>query len=478
MALRQLIISRDLTNLRAELAALDTEVEEITVRRNAWSEREARAVEAFREINENTPEEERAAFDAESAEIETERLAIEADENKNSARRSEINTKISELESELEELNKRAEKPKSATANNGNTTVITERGSNNMNENRMHIREICANDEVRTFLTNFREMKTRGVKNADYTIPTVMLPLIREATERSSKLLKHVNHERISGEGTQNILGAVPEAVWTDTLGKINEVDFAFNQIRTGGSKLGAYIAVPNPYLEDSDEDLAGIVIDYLGQSNGYALDKAIIYGTGSNMPVGIMTRLAASTQPTWWQNRMPEFKAINTTHIGKISATSVEGAKFYKEIMKVLGRAKAKFSGMKGNKFWAMSEDTYLTLQSELLSFNASGAIVSAASQTMPIIGGAVEFLDFIPSGTIVGGHGSQYKLVERSGIKVGQSEHAQYIEDNTVFKSTSRWDGIPVSGEGFAAFSLTTTAPEATTKFAEDKANAEAGE
>lgn len=474
MALRQLIISRDLTNLRGELAALDTADQEISARRTAWNEREARAVEAFREINENTPEEERAAFDTESAEIETTRLAIEADESRNSERRNEINTRIGELEAELEELNKRAAMSASASKNNGNTTANTERGSNNMNENRMHIREICANDEVRTFLSNFREMKTRGVKNAAYTIPTLMLPLIREATERSSKLLKHVNHERISGEGTQNILGTVPEAVWTDTLGKINEIDFGFNQIRTGGSKLGAYVAVPNPYLEDSDEDLAGIVIDYLGQSNGYALDKAIIYGTGANMPVGIMTRLAAETQPTWWQNRMPEFKALNTTHIGKISATTVEGVKFYKELMKVLGLAKAKFSGIRGNKFWAMSEDTYLTLQSELLSFNAAGAIVSGASQTMPIIGGAVEFLDFIPTGTIVGGHGSQYKLVERAGIKIGHSEHAQYIEDNTVFKATSRWDGIPVSGEGFAAFSLTTTAPAATTTFAEDKANA----
>ena len=470
MALRQLIISQRITALRAERAALETAAAELVNRRNAWEARESAAVAAFAELNENSTEEERAAFDTEAAEVEAERQALEADETANSTRSGEIDHEIEELENELETLNARAKKPPQTTRTNHNTI---EGGRNTMNEFETRVHQICNNDEVRTFITNFRDLKTRGVKNVEYTVPTIMLPLIREATERSSKLLKHVNHERLGGEGTQNILGDVPEAVWTETVAKLNEIEIGMNQIKTGGSKLGAYIAVPNPYIEDSDEDLTAIIINYLGQSNGYGLDKAMIYGTGVNMPVGIMTRLAASTKPTWWQNRMPEFKALNTTHIGHLSAANVEGVKLYKEVTKVLGLAKAKYTAAKGDKFWAMSEDTYFTLQTELLGINAAGAIVSSANTTMPVIGGAVEFLDFIPSGTIIGGHGTQYRLVERAGIKVGSSEHAQYIEDNTVFKATSRWDGIPVAGEGFAAFSLTTSNPAATIAFAEDKAN-----
>lgn len=470
MALRQLIISQRITALRAERAALENAAAELVNRRNAWEARESAAVAAFTELNENSTEEERAAFDTEAAEVEAERQALEADETANSTRSGEIDHEIEELENELETLNTRAKNPPQTTRTNHNTI---EGGRNTMNEFETRVHQICNNDEVRTFITNFRDLKTRGVKNVEYTVPTIMLPLIREATERSSKLLKHVNHERLAGEGTQNILGDVPEAVWTETVAKLNEIEIGLNQIKTGGSKLGAYIAVPNPYIEDSDEDLAAIIINYLGQSNGYGLDKAIIYGTGANMPVGIMTRLAASAQPTWWQNRMPAFKPLNTTHIGHLSAANLEGVKLYKEVMKVLGLAKAKYTAAKGNKFWAMSEDTYFTLQTELLGVNAAGAIVSSANNTMPVIGGAVEFLDFIPSGTIIGGHGTQYRLVERAGIKVGSSEHAQYIEDNTVFKATSRWDGIPVAGEGFAAFSLTTSNPAATIAFAEDKAN-----
>lgn len=480
MALRQLLIARRLGELRTELSELQTARSEIDNRRNAWMEREARAVTALGEINENTLEEERAAFEAEAAEIETEDAAIRADEEANDTRQNEINTEITRLEGELEELNNRAKPPKPATPPalpDENTITVNERGNKNM-ELRARVREIIANDETRNFINSVRTDHERGVKGVAYTIPTVMLPLIREMTERYSKLLKHVNRQTIKGEAKQNILAAAPEAVWTETTGKINEVDLSISQVLMDGSKLGAYVSIPNPYLEDSDENLTAIIVDYLGQSNGYALDKAIIYGNGKNMPVGIMTRLGAASSPTWWQTNMPVFTALNTTHIGKLSAASVTGAELFKEMMKVLGNAKQKYTGGIGDKFWAMSEDTYMQLQSELLSINAAGAVVTGAQMTMPIIGGAVETLDFVPSGTIIGGYGNQYLLVERAGIKIESSAHVQFLDDNTVLKSTSRWDGIPVAGEGFAAYSLNTTAPETTITFAEDKANAAAAE
>ena len=473
MALRQLIITQRMNTLRAERTALESAADELKNRRTAWEARESAAEAAFRELDENSTDEERAAFDAEAAEVESERIALETDETANAARASEIDAELGTLEAELDELNRRAKQTAKSVQKNMNSINNTERGNTTMSDYRMRVRELCANDEVRTFLGDFRAIKTRGVKNANYTIPTVMLPLIREATERSSKLLRHVNHQRVGGEGTQNVLAGVPEAIWTDTVGKLNEVEFEFNQIQTGGSKLGAYVAVPNAYLEDSDENLAGIVIDYLGQANGFGLDKAILYGTGTNMPVGIMTRLGANSQPAWWQTKMPTFTDLSTKNIGKLSAASVTGIKLFQEMMAVLGMAKEKYTGGNGDKFWAMSEDTYIALQSALLSINASGAIVTGAARTLPVIGGTVEFLDFIPSGTIIGGYGTQYLLAERAGIRIGESEHAMFIEDNTVFKATSRWDGIPVSGEGFAAFSINTTAVTTTSTFAEDKAN-----
>ncbi len=474
MALRQLIITQRMAALRQERENLVAAMEELRNRRTAWEERESRAEAAFRELNENSTEEERAAFDTEAGEIEAERVALEADETANSTRTGEIDNELGELETELEKLNERSKpkkKPVSAPVNHN------ERGVHTMNEFETRVHQMVQNsEEVRTFLGNLRAARagnSGSISGVELTIPAVMLPTIREATDRNSVLVKHVNRQRVAGEGSMSILGAVPEAIWTETVGKINEVMFSINQVRVGGSKLGAFISVPNPWLEDSDENLAAIVIDYLGQANGYALDKAILYGTGANMPVGIMTRLAAASQPTWWQNTAPEFTNLSATNVGKASGAGIEGVDLFKEIFAVLGKPKAKYTGGTGSKFWAMNESTYAALQSALMSINASGAVVTGAARTMPVIGGAVEFLDFIPDGDIIGGVGGQYVLAERAGLQISRSEHVKFLDDHTVFKSTSRWDGRPVAGEGFAAFNINGAAVTTSVEFAEDIAN-----
>ena len=477
MALRQLLIARQLTELRAQKDELGKAIAEVEAKRAAWTERESRAEAALAEMTDETTAEERAAFDAECAEIEAEDKAITVEEEANTTRAAELEEKISALEAEEKELREKAEaareqKPAEAPAENNNARGGVEimNFADERARRAAEIREICRNDEVRNFLGVIREK--RAVSGTQYTIPKVMLPLVVEAISRNSKLLKHVNYDDISGEGLVNVLAAAPEAVWTATTGKINEVALTVNQIQTAGSKLGSFVPVPNPYLEDSAEDLAGIVIDQLGQGNGYALDKAILYGTGSNMPVGIATRLAATQAPAWWQASMPAFTALNASHIGKASTASVKGVDLYREAVGVLGLAEQKHLG-KGGLFWAMSQGTFTKLKQELISINAVGAVVTGADMVMPVLGGAVELLDFVPAGNIIGGWGQDYKLIRRRGIQIAVSEHAQFVEDNTLYKCTSRWDGMPIAGEAFAIFSLTTTAAATSVTFAADTAN-----
>lgn len=474
MALRQLLLTREMDTLNAEQAALMSAMSEIEARRSTWRERESRAEAALAEMSAETTAEEREAFDAECDEIQAEDTAIAADEEANQARQGEIAGRLEEIRTELEELEKRAKPSKNNPVRTIKTTTTTEReGHTNMNV-RERIHAAMESDNARTFMEGVREiMQGRGVKGASHLVPTEFLPILREIITENSALMKYVNVVQLKGDGKQPILGAPPEAVWTEACGKINEIELTASQIIVGGNKVAAFVPVPNSYLDD-DEDLAFIVLDHVGQSLAYAVDKAILYGTGKGMPVGIMTRLGASTKPAWWQDNGPEFTNLSGTHIGKTSAASVTGAALFKEMAKVLGRAKAKRRS-RGKKFWAMNGTTWMNLQTELLGFNASGAIVSGVQMQMPIIGGDVVILDdIIEDGVVVGGHGSQYLLSEREGMDIGSSEHAMYIEDNTVFRGKARYDGMPVAGEGFAAFSLTTTAPQTNKTFAEDKANA----
>ena len=133
---------------------------------------------------------------------------------------------------------------------------------------------------------------------------------------------------------------------------------------------------------------------------------------------------------------------------------------------------AKGKYS--RGEKVWVMNETTYTQLKATMMSVSSAGAVVSAINGTLPVIGGIVEVLDFIPDDVIIGGYFDLYLLAERAGNQFAQSEHVFFLEDRTAFKGTARYDGQPVIPEAFIVIGLEGTTPAANSvAFAPDEAN-----
>ena len=158
-----------------------------------------------------------------------------------------------------------------------------------------------------------------------------MLSLIRENISKYSKLISKVNLVSVPGTSRQNIMGTIPEAVWTEMCAKLNELDLSFMGVEIDGYKVGGFIPVCNAVLEDSDENLATIIIDALGQAIGYALDKAIVFGTGTKMPVGIFTRLAQEADPSDPRTTIP-WVDLHTSTIVKIAQPKDRCLIFFKE--------------------------------------------------------------------------------------------------------------------------------------------------
>ena len=121
------------------------------------------------------------------------------------------------------------------------------------------------------------------------------------------------------------------------------------------------------------------------------------------------------------------------------------------------------------------MNQKTFTKLQVEAMSINASGAIVSGMGNTMPIVGGSIELLDFMPDNVMVVGYFEDYLMAERAGAKFAESEHVRFLKDQLVYKATARYDGKPVIAEAFAAIGISNTSVSAgAVKFAQDTANA----
>jgi hypothetical protein len=119
------------------------------------------------------------------------------------------------------------------------------------------------------------------------------------------------------------------------------------------------------------------------------------------------------------------------------------------------------------------MNETTYTELMANTVAVTAAGTLVSGVVDRMPVVGGIIEVLNFIPDNVIVGGYFDLYTLAERAGAKFATSEHVRFLQDQTVMKGTARYDGQPVIAEGFVAIGLNGVTPTAAMTFAADSAN-----
>ena len=456
MALKVLMLRKKLDEANKKLSALRSKEDEFTKR----EEELATAIEEA-----ETEEEQKTVEDA-VAEFETERAQNTTDISALTETIAQIEADIATEEARQDTTPKEEER-KEVKPMNTRSKIFAKL---NM-EQRAAMFE---RQDVKDFLARAREAITnkRAITNAGLLIPKVFIGLLRENIEDYSKLYKHVFVRPVNGTAREVVMGTIPEGVWTEMCATLNELSLGFNDVEVDGYKIGGFFAICNATLEDSDIELAGEILTALAQAIGLALDKAILYGTGTKMPLGVVTRLAQTEEPANYSETERAWADLHTSNIISISTANTEGIKLFKNIIIASGAAKGKYA--RGEKVWCMNETTRTRLLAEGLSINAAGAIVSGMNGTMPVVGGVAEVLSFIPDNVIIGGYFELYLLAERAGTSLAQSEHVRFIQDQTVFKGTARYDGKPVIAEGFVAIGINGVTPTAAMTFASDTANA----
>ena len=469
--LKTLMLRKRLDDAKKALAAL----------REKDADFQKRQEELEGAIEEAQTEEEKSAVEEEVEKFDAEKKAHEEE-------KADLEQSVEDLEGELADA-EAEDAAKSAAAE-----AEAERGAEAGSEKREAIRlnararrlfgkmersevnNMMQREDVKAYLENVRECikNKRAVTNAGLTIPEVMLDLLRENIMNYSKLYRHVNVQPVSGDARQPIMGTIPEAIWTECCANLNELDIGFAGVEVDCYKVGGYFKVCNATLEDSDIDLAAALLEAIGQAIGFALDKAILYGQNTaatlKMPEGIVSRLVQTSQPASYPPTARPWEDLHTSNVITI-ANTYTGVDLFAQIVLASGAAKGKYS--RGEKVWVMNETTYTFLKAQAMSVNAAGAVVSGIEGTMPVVGGIVEVLDFIPDYVIIGGYLDLYTLAERAGTRFAESEHVAFLSDQTVLKGTARYDGHPAIAEAFVAIGVNGTTPSSTMTFALDKAN-----
>ncbi len=475
MALKTIMLRKSIDKKKEELEAL----------RQKDAEFQTREAELEAAIGEAQTDEEQAAV---SEQVE----AYDTEHNAHEAAKDGLTREIEALENELAEEERKQKVPAPAAG------TKPEERRDNVTMTKINIRSlpqsqrafealpveqrnsILAQEDVKNFLSQLRSMKgqTRAISGGELTIPVVFLDLIAENMFRYSKLMNRVRIREVSGQARQTIAGTVPEAVWTEMCGNLNELTFQFNQVTLDGYKVGGFIPVCNALLEDNDVNLASWIIEMMSESIGLAKDKAILYGKGSayKMPMGIVTRLAQESQPADYPVNAPTWVDLHTSNIKSISA-DLTGAGFWAALMQASAATFTKYN--RGNMFWAMNSKTYALLKSKAITFTASGDVVANIFGFLPIVTGDIDILEFMPDNDIVGGYGDLYLWAQRSGMTIGMDDvgYTNRVQDQTLFFGKERADGMPVIAGAFVAINIAGSTPTKIMTFAGDVANTVSG-
>lgn len=446
--------------LRSRLDAKKKSLEELRGKDEEFQQREEEIAAAISEMTEETSDEDREAVEKKAEEFDEDKKGHEKE-------KADLEKDIAEIEGELLEEEKRSR----AVAKKG------ERKEEKMSENRskffgmtMQERDVFFADEgVKRLIEEVRTCikEKRALTNAGLVIPDIALPLIKQIAGENSKLMKYVTVRPVSGTTRQNIMGEIPEAYWDEMCAAIKEMDLGFYNMEMDGYKVSGFFAVCNSILEDNDVNLATELITAIGKAIGKALDKAVLYGKGVKMPMGIVTSITMPEAPSGYLDTEREWEDLSNSHVITIGDT--KGIALFKEIVKA--------SGIVDNDYntdvlvWCMNKKTHTEIMAESMDANQAAAIVAGMGNTMPVIGGNIEEFKYIPDNVIIFGYGKNYTLVERAKTVLGQSDQVRFIEDQTVFRGTARYDGKPAIREAFGILGIGSAPNTAAPKFAGER-------
>lgn len=425
MKLRQLMITK-------KIDVRNNTLVDLMIREEGFKEQEEKIKVELEEIKN---EEDEAKIVEKLDKLEKEKEELEKE-------KKELQEEIDELEKELEVIEGKEPEnrsKKSKVKARGQYKEGESRMKVNKFETRSQILERLNIQEVRDFYTNVveRSKSKRSVAGGDLLIPTEVVDLIQLRVRSYSRLYDEVTVQALSGDARAIIDGALPEAIWTEACDEVKEMAEAFEAIELDQYKVGGFIPVCNAVMEDSLINLANYLEERIARAIASAVDKAILVGEGSGerQPEGIIPAVNGTDNEVTSNGNVVDI----IQNIGLVGGEDGEDEDL-DEVIAVMNR-----------------RTYYQYIVSNIFVLTEDGRVVVQGSNERKLPDGTRIVLNrFTPSKTIVVGDFKKYLLGERSGIKLTSSEHVRFIQDQTVFKGTARYDGKPVSEDSFVVIKI----------------------
>lgn len=413
MALKQLILNKKITERSAKITALRADEAKL---KDDEKDLESALDEA--ETDEDVKLVEESADDLEK------KIKENADEMaKLEKEKTDLEAQLAEIEDEQPEVKTDDEKE---DKKDGEQRKMAKQ-INTRNAGVMTIRESLQIEEVRSFYQNLANAMTekRSLTGAEKVVPLEVIDRIESKLGDYSTLLAEVTVEKIGGTGRAVIAGDIPEAIWFEVGKKaLDELEDKLDGVELDGYGLGGYVAVPNIIIENSLINLASHVEDRLAKAIAKALDKAILKGTGTKQPTGVVVSAPVANKVT--------SDGTITDLIAKLAKVDTDGTGG--EVIAVMNRA-----------------TYYSKIVPKTLAVAANGVLTGSYALPFRVVLSA-----YADDNTVIFGDFKQFLLAQRSEVRVESSTEVQFTSDNTVFKGVGFYDGKATKAEAFAVVTI----------------------
>ncbi len=246
---------------------------------------------------------------------------------------------------------------------------------------------------------------------------------------------------------------------WKGEAAEYAASQMRFTQQTTALGKLTGLCYATDEMLEDLPA-MAALINQGFSDEFAFQCDKAILAGTGSNMPVGILDSNNAAL-------------VTIAKESGQAAASVVMN-----NLLKMFNAMPA---ANRANAEWYINQDLEILLYQLLMqtgSISVEGTDTTTASFGVPIFMPAGSMAG-APNGTLlgrpivpveqcsaVGAKGdilfadmSQYRWIDKGGINGQTSIHVRFLYDETAFKFTYRAGGRPIWKNAIEAYSGSTS-------------------
>ena len=266
---------------------------------------------------------------------------------------------------------------------------------------------------------------TTATTSVGAAIPTTTLNRIEENLRQTSALYNLVDVLNIPGYLSIPVEDTVNDASWvaenvasTDVNDKLNAVSFAaYKLIRT--------ISITAEVSKMTISAFETWIVKKLTERMAIAIENAILNGTGSGQPKGILKE---------------SITTIQSEAVGKIS---------YADICNIMANLKAGYK--RGSAFVVNTQ----TLWKDLATITVGDKLVFVPDPTGEysgrIFGKPVIEDEYIPEGKILYGLFNKYTLNWNEPINVTADDSAEFRSGNRVYRGMALVDGKTVNKEAF---------------------------